>query len=457
MPEIPLGLSAQKRKTTWAPEVRVVNLLAEQTVTNRFNGVDHIQRPALSLFTNVGTGPIRAVFRQAGTFNGDFLVVSGTTWYRVTQAATVTSIGTISGTDRSSIAATATRAITVANTQVRSTNGTTTNSVAMPDGRPAGSVAQLNGYFIISEENSARFYWIEPGQTNPDGLSFATTESTPGYIIKVERVGDELWFFKEEGIEVWVSTGDPDLPFQRVPGRNYDKGCRARDTVSRFDNSVAWVGNDGLVYRGDSTPVRFSDHALEEQIRKSDASSLRAWSFAEDGHTLYCLTTNLGTWAYDVSSQQWSEFRSYEQPFWRAHVGDAGETFTVAGDVALGRLYRLDSESSNDNGDPLERILTGGIGVVGQPERCNSLDLYVSTGTASDPNLYPKARISWSDDLETFGDWEDVSIGRQGKYGVPVRINRLGVMRFPGRLFEIRVTDDVVCTIHAAAYNEASR
>lgn len=458
MPELPLGLSSSKRKTTWAPDVRVVNLLAEKSVSNQFNGIDHIQRPGLTLFANVGTGPIRGVFRQAGTFNGDFFVVSGMELFRVTVAGVATSMGVVLGTDRTITAATPSKIVITTGQFARwSTNGTTLAFVAMPDNRPVSSVAQLNGYFILTETNSARFYWIEPGQTNPDGLSFATTESSPGVILKVERVGDELWFFKEEGIEVWTPTGDADLPFQRQPGRNYDKGCRAGDTIVRFDNSVAWVGNDGLVYRGDSSPVRFSDHALEEQIRKSDATSLRAWTFSFDGHSIYCLNTNIGTWAYDVSTQQWSEFRSYGRPRWRAHVGDAADTFVVAGDDELGRLYRLDSEASNDNGDPLERVLSGGIGVVGNPQRCDSLDLYVSTGTATDPNLYPKMRISWSDDLEVYQDWEDVSIGRQGKYGVPVRMNRLGLMRYPGRLFEFRVTDDVVCTFHAAAYNEPSR
>jgi hypothetical protein len=457
MPEIPLGLSARKRSTVWNPQIRVLNLLAEQSVTNRFNGVDHIQRPGLAPFADLGAGVIRGVFRQAGTFDGDFLVTHDETLYRVDADGLETSLGAVTGSDRTITAATATRSITVGDSTAFSSDGTTVTPVVMPDSRLVSSVAQLNGYFILTEEASARFYWIEPGQVDPDGLSFATTESSPGNNVIVIRVGDELWFLKEEGTEVWAPTGDPDLPFQRIAGRNYDKGCRAKDTVCRFDNSVAWVGNDGLVYRGAESPTRFSDHALEEQIRKSDPLAMRAWSFAIDGHTLYCLTLEEGTYAYDLASEQWSEFGSYERDHWRAHVGDAGDTFIVAGDDESGLLYILDAELSNDNGEPLVRRLTGGIPVLGQPQRCDSFNLYVTTGTATDPNLYPKARISWSDDLQTYEDWEDVSIGRQGNYGEPVRLNRLGMMRYPGRLFQIQVTDDVVATISAAAYNEPSR
>lgn len=436
------------------PEVRVVNYLLEQDATNQFDGVSHIQRPGMALFSDLNDGPVRGVFRQAGTFDGDFLAVSDDELYRVDDDGVNTLVGSVPGSLRVTAAASSSRAIIVSDTTAYSTNGSSVTTVVMPDGRPAGSVAQLNGYFIISEYSSARFYWIAPGEIDPDGLSFATTESTPGDIKIVVRVGDELWFLKEEGAEVWVPTGDADVPFQRVPGRNYDKGCRNGDTAVRFDNSIAWVGNDAIVYRAESSPVRISDNALEEQIRKSDVNSLRAWEWSVDGHSLYCLTMLSGTYVYDALSQNWSEFRSYERNLWRAHVGDQGETFTVAGDSEEGILYRIDPEISTDLGEPIERILTGGITVVRGPDRCDTLSLYASTGTAVDPNLFAKMRVRWSDDGQTYSDWEDVSIGKQGQYGRPVQITRLGAMYYPGRLFEFRTTDDCVLTIMSASYNE---
>ena len=458
MPELPLGITARKRRSTWTPSLRIVNCVAEASDTNQFNGIDHVQRPGLVLFAEVGDGPIRGLFRQAGTFDGDFLTVSGFEWYRVDITQTATLMGSVPGFDRTITAATSARAIVTSDGFAYSSNGTAVTSVVMPDGRLVSSVAQLNGYFILTELNTARFYWIEPGQTNPDGLSFATTESTPGANKKVERVGDELWFFKDEGVEVWYPTGDADLPFQRTPGRNYDKGCRNRDTVTRFDNSVAWVGNDGVVYRGDNAPVRFSDNSIEEQIRLSDPDTLNAWSYSEDGHTMYVLNMDAGTWAYDVSTQQWSEFESYNRDRWRAHIGDMGESYTLAGDDELGLLYRLDANVPNDNGVFMTRIVTGGVAVVGQPVRWNSLQLYAVTGTIEDPNLFPKCRITWSDDGgQTYDDWEDVTLRRQGFYGEPVRINRLGYARYPGRLVQFKVTDNVVVTFSAASFNTPSR
>lgn len=459
MPEIPLGRSAKKRRSLWTPTVNIVNLLVEQSVTKQLNGVDHIQRPGLVLFSEVGDGPIRGVYRQAGTFDGDFLTVSGDEWYRVDANGDATLLGETPGSLRTTTAATATRAVMVSDGVAYSTNGTTVVEVNMPDSRPVGSVAQLNGYFLLTDATpgSARVYYMEPGEVDPDGLGFFSTESVPGNNVKIERVGDELWIFKAEGTEVHVPTGDADLPFQRVPGRNYDRGCLNADSTSRFDNTVAWVGDDRVVYRGDSAPLRISDHSVEEQIRKADPASLRSWSFAADGHRLFVLVMNTGTWAYDVSTQQWSEFQSYDRQTWRAHIGDEGEDFTVAGDDQEGILYRLDSDCANDNGAPMLRLITGGVAVNGEPQRCDSLEVYTVTGTITDPNFYPKGRIRWSDDLEVYSDFFDVELRRQGRYGKPVRLNRLGSMRYPGRLFEFSVTDDVVVTISGMLYNEPSR
>lgn len=457
MPNLPLGMNAKKRRSAWTPEIQVVNMIAERSETNAYGGFDHIQRPALTPFATVGSGPIRGVYRLAGSFGGDFFVASALEWYRVTSAGTPTLLGTLSGTDLVIQAASQTRILAAAGGIVRSYSGGAVTTVVIPDGRIIYSVAHLNGYFILTELDTARFYWIEPGQTDPDALSFATTESSPGAILKVERVGDELWFFKQEGVEVWAPTGDPDLPFQRQAGRNYERGCRARDTVCRFDNAVAWVGNDGMVYRADNSPVRISDHALEEQIRLSATGLLSAFSYIVDGHEMYVLRMEQGSWAYDASTQLISQFESYGRQQWRVQVGDFDTESPVVGDDTTNQLYRLDPTVANDNGQPMTRIISGGVGVVGAPQRWDNLTIYATTGTATDPNLFPNMRIAWADDGETYGDFHDVPVYQQGNYWKPIRLNRLGIARYPGRLVRLQMTDDAIWTVSGAAVNEPSR
>ena len=156
MPQLPLGLSSKRHKTAWMPQVRVVNYLVEKDETNQFDGVTHIQRAGLSPFSEVGEGPIRGLSRQAGTFNGDFVVVSGDELYRVDDIGGFALVGAVPGALRTTFAATSSRAIIVSDALAYSTNGTTVTAVVMPDSRPAGSVAQLNGYFIIPR------VWVGP-------------------------------------------------------------------------------------------------------------------------------------------------------------------------------------------------------------------------------------------------------------------------------------------------------
>lgn len=457
MPEIPLGMNAKKRQSAWTPEIQVLNMIAESSATNALGGVDHIQRPALVPFTAVGSGPIRGVYRLAGSFGGDFFVASALEWYRTTSAGVSTLLGSLSGTDLVIQAASRTRILAAAGGVVRSYSGGAVTTVVIPDGRIIYSVAHLNGYFILTELDTARFYWIAPGEVDPDGLSFATTESSPGAILKVERVADELWFFKQEGIEVWAPTGNPDLPFQRQEGRNYEKGCRSRDTVCRFDNGVAWVGNEGQLFRNGNSPIRISDNALDEQIRMSANGLLSAFSYVVDGHEMYVLRMEQGTWAYDASTQMISQFMSNERLQWRVQVGDFDTESPVVGDDTTNQLYRLRPGISNDNGEPMLRVVTGAIAVGGGSVGVDNISVYATTGTATTADQNPVMQLSWSDDTQNYNDPRFLPLGKQGNYGKPIRLNRLGRMDSPGRLYRFAMTDDCVWTLSGAAFNVALR
>lgn len=60
------------------------------------SGTTAIARPGLRKFTEVGTGPIRKVFSEKGTFDDSLFVVSGTDLYKVTTDNVQTYLGTIS-------------------------------------------------------------------------------------------------------------------------------------------------------------------------------------------------------------------------------------------------------------------------------------------------------------------------------------------------------------------------
>lgn len=460
MTAIPLGVSTYERLAAKTARILLINMYLEKDPTNLVDGLLRLQRPGLAAFKGVGTGPIRGVFKKDGVLGGDFIVVSGTQAYRVTEAAVSASLGSIPGTDRVQVAASPTRAIIVANGAAYSTDGSALTTIVVPDidGVPSliSSVAYINGYFILTVAGSQHFFWLAPGDVNPDALNFASAENTPDNLVGAFHVFDELWFLGTASVEIWQPTGDLDLPFERINGRLYEKGCANRDSVTITDNTLFWVGPDNIVYRGDASPVRVSDSGIEERIRLAGGSTLRAWSFTFDGHLFYCVTVGTqGTFCFDVSTSEWSQFQSYGQTTWRAHVGAQTDgTLIVAGDETTGDLWRLDATVSNDNGVPLVRELIGGVALLGSPVACNNFEAFAATGFAA-INTAPVVELRWSDDENIWTSWRQLSLGLQGQYGKRIITRKLGRVKSPGRLFHMRMSDDAVWRISYARMNEA--
>lgn len=461
MTAVPLGQSTYRRRGARTAEVAMTNVILEKDPTNQVDGLVRVQRPGLSLFANVGTGPIRGVFRKLGVIGSNYFVVSGTTLYSVTVLGVATSIGTIPGVDLVTMDASPTRLIVCGGGNAYSTDGSSLVMVNMPSGEAVSSVAFVAGYFLLGVLDSQRYFWLAPGDVDPDALNFASAENGTGNLVRLARLLDEIWAFKQQTTEVLQLTGNADAPFQPIGGRLYEKGCANKDTVYTLDNTLFWVGNDLVAYRADTTPLRISDHSMEERLQDAGASNLRAWAMSISGHSFYCVRTgDLGTFIFDIENPNWGRFKSYGQDTWRAHVGtQTSGDLVIAGDDATGALWRLDSTISNDNGEPLEREVTGGLTVLDKPISCRAVSLRMATGWAqiTGDATDPIVQMRYSDDGgNIWSSWLEGQMGLQGHYDTEIIWRQLGKIYRPGRLFQIRMTDDAIFRIHFMRMNEAS-
>lgn len=465
MGAVPLGITPYRRRDARTPEVALVNMLIEKDQTNLVDGYLRFQRPGLGVFATAGDGPTRAVFRRLGVINSLYYVVSGPALYSVHPTTKeVRNLGFISGDDICSVDGSATRLIIVADGVAYSWNGTALSTIVVPDidgvTSLISSVIYIAGYFILTVKDSQHYFWLAPGDTNPDALNFASAESAPDNLVKAAKLLDELWLFGEQTTEVWQLTGNADAPFVPIGGRLYEKGCASRDTVATLDNTLFWVSNELIAYRADTAPVRISDHSIEERLRDGEAENLRAWAFQMDGHTLYALRCgDIGTYCYDVENQNWPRFKTYGQETWRAHLGcQTDGDQIIAGDDTDGTLWAFDHTRSNDGGVVLERELTGGVPIIGAPVKNSSLSLRTATGwapitgTATDPVV----QMRFSDDGgNLWSTWIEAPMGLQGQYYTEVVWRQLGLMRQPGRLYQIRCTDDAIFRASYCRFNEA--
>jgi hypothetical protein len=439
------ALSSYRREDL--PRLRLVNLFAEQVATSRTQTA-LLPRPALETYLDLGPGPIRGMYGSPGALEGALFSVSASQLYRG-----ATSLGLVAGIDRVSMAASATQLLIANDTDLYLTDGTTLSTVAFPDDAGVSSVAYINGYFLASRADTQRFYWsaILDGAVW-DGLDYASAERGPDNIVAIWVVSDQIWIFGENTTEIWVPTGDSTTPFQRVDGRLFDKGCMSRDTIARFDNSVLWVGNDGIVYRGDTNPVRVSNHSVEEAIAASEPSDLRAFAFPWVGHIFYALATARGTHIFDAATQQWSEFASYGRDVWRAHLGVYLGDTVYAGDDELGRIWRLADQAFTDDELIVEARWTT---VIAQQGFCDNLLVDMSVGEELSPAVEPivECRIS-RDGGNTFSDYRRATIGKMGQYRKRAVFRRFGVIDTDGMLFEFRLTDPTFRRVSSIRINE---
>lgn len=462
MPAALLGTTYDKRVVGKLPPVRLINRYVESATSNQVTGVAILPRPGLVLDSTVGTGPQRGVFREDGLFSGDLFNVSDDKLYRdgslVAFAGGVTEI---EGTDLIRWAGTdlVQGLFFVAGGVLYLYDGTDVDEVAVPESYTATDVTEINGYIVVQAGGIGRRYFIRPGEITIDPLDFFTAESSPDNSVATIATAAELWLFDSESAEVWLPTGLSDGPFQRYQGRIFSRGATSRDCVLMFDNTIFFVGEDNeqgrIAYRAADVPQRISTTAIEEKFRFS-GSDFTAIAFILDGHALYIVSCDQGSFAFDVSTGAWHEWQSYGLDRFRGHVAVASAgSPVVLGDSESGKLFTLDPAIGNDDGDPIYRVVGGGVPTV---KRASIDNLWVqcNTGYSADADALPLIRLRTSKDGgNTWGDEKQANLGFTGQYNKRVFWTRLGQFRSPGFLFEIIDSDDVQTTLQYATFNEA--
>jgi hypothetical protein len=431
---VPYGIQAYKRADL--PKVTLRNLFAEAVPAN-LGGTVLLPRPALTEPVTRGSGPINSMFQQNGVFGGDTFTLSGTDLYR--EGANLGAIDI--STPAQMVAATTSLLIATGGNFWRS-DGATVALQAFPDDAAVQSVAYLGGYAFAIRANSRRIYYtLDP--TTWDGLDYVSAEQSSDYGVGLMVVIDQLWVFCDRHIEIFFLTGDADAPIQRVQGRVFDKGAVSRESIQKFDNTVAWLANDGVVYRGDNTPVRISDHGIEEAV-KLGTEAPRAMVFPWVGHLFYVLNLGNATYAFDAATAQWHELASYGHDAFRAWT-TAGDLF---GDLYDGTLWTLADDVFLDDGQPMQREFSM---IVQERAFIDRIDLDMGTGAPSAGIIeMRKSR----DGGNTWGVWQQVSTGAPGEYRKGISFRSQGLSDRAGLVFHFRISDDVPSRISQIKVND---
>jgi hypothetical protein len=409
--------------------------------------------PGFSTFCNLGTN---APIRGARNVEGLLVVVSGKTLFKVSPAGVATSIGTIPGVQRCSL----THNQIAGGNQVAISNGqggyvynTVTGTLAQitDEGFP-GAICfdEVDGYILGIDPSRRRAFTSDlTAATSYNTLDEYEAEGSPDLLRGQAVTHREWWLMGERTIEPFTNTGAGTGTFQRSQGTVIEVGLAATHALAVMDNSVFWLGNDGIVYRANGyTPQRISTHAIEQAISRCNMTQAFAFTFEDKGHKVFYLTFPDGhTWGYDAATGEWHRRSSYGINRWRINTLTRWNGKWIAGDYANGKLYELDWYTQSEDSAAFERRRITGVTSDNQNAMIlNGIELVVDTGlgVGSIDLRYSK------DGGRNWSDWRKLSLGGTGDFVKRVQARRLGRSR--QWLFDIRVTDPVRADLMAGSF-----
>jgi hypothetical protein len=186
--------------------------------------------------------------------DGIAYTVASTTLYRVNSDGTTTSLGTISGVSKVSIADNGVQMCIVvpgSDAYIYTVSGglvAITDTDFMTTLGPSQQVVFVDGYFVHFNNSSAAstspifFISALKDGTAYDALDFGTAEADPDDITGIHINRSRLYIGGGRTIEPFANVGGSGFPFQRVQGAIVPKGVKAKFSLVEYDGSFVFVG-----------------------------------------------------------------------------------------------------------------------------------------------------------------------------------------------------------------------
>ncbi|MCE7031737.1 packaged DNA stabilization protein gp10 [Lysobacter sp. GX 14042] len=408
-------------------------------------------------FTVFATGMKNAPVRCLHNVEGLLLAVVGDTLYRIAPNGQATAIGTVPGVRRVTMAHNQIKhghEVVIANGQsgylYRTTDGTF-QQITDPGFPGFKAVDFVDGY-IAGIEPAGRFWLhsdlLDAGSYNT--MDRYDAEASPDKMVAIVVSSREVMILSGRSAQFFRNVGGATGTFANSSGTEIEVGCASTHAVARLDNTVYWLGHDGVVYRlAGHQPQRVSTGPIEQAISRCNMANAFAFTFEDRGHKVFYLTFPDGhTWGYDVWSGEWHRRQSQGFDRWRLSTLVKWNGRWIGGDFANGQLYALDWDVQHEAGDELEkRRVTPSLHDNQNAVTVPALEVVVDNGLPAQPATL-QLRYS-RDGAHNWSDWRHLPMGEVGDFQQRVMARRLG--RGIRWVFDIRVTDPVRADLLAAS------
>jgi len=424
--------------------------------------------PGLTLFTDALGDTETRGWIAIGDYV--YLVHRGSLW-RLNNAMTLTALGTLNTTTGYvDMAYDGTLILIVDGTNAYTYTISSDTFAQVSDGdfpNGANTCDWIDGQFIVDDGNDSDSFYISANGTAWDALDFATAESQPDGILRVFADHGELLLFGEQTIEPWGNIGTSDFPFAPVKGGIAEMGLKARWSLCKFNDGLAFLGQNiqgqaQVYYLRGYTPVKISTPQFDAVIAGYNGlESATGFAFMDRGHPMYQINfPGPGkSWRFDATTNDWFEVAySAAEGRHRANLQIDYLGRTLVADYDNGNIYILDPDVYTDAGEVIARELRGRH-VFNASDRLVVNELYLDfetgvgliDGQGSDPQIM--LQIS-KDNGHTFGNELWTTIGAIGAYLTRAHWRRLGVAF--DYVFKVRMTDPVKFALTFAALRARS-
>lgn len=437
-----LPVHSYQHRSTKAGVQRLVNCYAESQPPEGKAPHSLMRAPGIISAVDPGAGEGRGLVR----YKQRLYAVVGTSLYRISSGHVSTSIGTIAGTSICSFAQNPTELVICDPSASYVYDETTLSQITDADFNNGAQCADLDGYILFREPNSGRFFSSDLNDaTAYDALNFATAEGASDELVGIITDHRQVVLAGEHSMELWYNAGTSGFPFARDSNGYIELGCLSGSTLAKVDNSVFWLASDYTVRRLDGlTPVRVSQHGVEQAIRGYTTSDAFAFSYTDEGHIFYVLTfpTDERTWVYDATTTEWHERESYGLTRWRvcSAVQCYGRTYVQ--DYETGAVGYIDHDTYEEFGTT-QRMEFTFQDVYNQSRKVKHkrLELVCETGVGtSGQGENPVVTLEISDDAgKTWMTMPTRVLGATGEYSGRVQWHRLGSSRY--RVYRVSISD----------------
>ena len=323
-------------------------------------------------------------------------------------------------------------------------------------------IVWIDGYFVLAAKGGQMFN-SEIRQTTFDQLDFARADVKPDGIVGMETLGQTIYVFGERSIEMWVNAGLPQFAFRRQKQVSYDVGCYSRETITRNELAIHFLGSDlswhSLAAGGRLQKI--SNDTVDRVIRRDSGRgdhTFLSFQYTEEGHKFVGFQSKEGgQWVFDWNTRMWHERTSTKTEFIVGVVRSDTKVYCLISTHSA--IYRISLEfdkhpfgGSGEAADQaIEREMILPIIQLDQRRvRHTSFQADIHYEGGGNPAL--SLILGWSDDnKDTFVE----RAARMWQRGIRSKWNNLGLSGSRGRNYRLRLSGTNGEVVILGAYIEA--